>query len=54
VPIIFYWPQARAFEQYLPVETVDIAPTLAAFAGLPAPAVAGRCLDIAPGLCRPD
>ena len=46
VPILFWWPGAAGFEQPLPVETVDIAPTLAALLGLRAPAVDGRCLDL--------
>ena len=39
------------FEQPLPVETVDIMPTLAALIGLPlAPgSVDGRCLDLIAG-----
>ncbi len=46
VPILFWWPGAAGFEQSLPVETVDIAPTLAALSGLPLPEVDGRCLDL--------
>ncbi|MFW2829595.1 alkaline phosphatase family protein [Sphingomonas sp. ID0503] len=46
VPILFWWPGAEGFEQPLPIETVDIAPTLAAIAGIPAPKVDGRCLDL--------
>ena len=46
VPIIFWWPGAEGFEQPVPVETVDIAPTLAAVAGVPTPTVDGRCLDL--------
>jgi arylsulfatase A-like enzyme len=36
------------FEQPLPVETVDIVPTLAALIGLSLPAgeIDGRCLDL--------
>lgn len=34
VPMLFYWPGIRGFEQVLPVETVDILPTLAALIGL--------------------
>jgi len=39
------------FEQPLPVETVDIMPTLAALIGLPlvAGSVDGRCLDLDAG-----
>jgi predicted AlkP superfamily pyrophosphatase or phosphodiesterase len=46
VPILFWWPGATGFEQPLPVETVDIAPTLAALLGIAPPAVDGRCLDL--------
>lgn len=46
VPIVFWWPGADGFEQSLPVETVDIAPTLAALAGVKTPPVDGRCLDL--------
>ncbi len=46
VPILFWWPGAEGYEQPLPVETVDIAPTLAAIAGVKTTAVDGRCLDL--------
>ena len=46
VPILFWWPGAEGYQQPLPVETVDIAPTLAAVVGLTTPAVDGRCLDL--------
>ncbi|MBV8972272.1 MAG: alkaline phosphatase family protein [Sphingomonadaceae bacterium] len=46
VPILFWWPGVKGYEQPLPVETVDIAPTLAAVAGIKAPPVDGRCLDL--------
>ena len=55
VPIIFWWPGAQAFEQSLPVATVDIAPTLAAILGIQTPGVDGRCLDLDRGMgtvCR--
>lgn len=50
VPILFYVPGMRGFEQPLPVETVDILPTLAALVGLVvAPAeIDGRRLDLEP------
>lgn len=34
VPILFWWPGIEGFEQPAPVETVDIAPTLADMVGL--------------------
>lgn len=46
VPILFWWPGARGFEQSLPVETVDIAPTLANRLGVAVPPLDGRCLDL--------
>jgi predicted AlkP superfamily pyrophosphatase or phosphodiesterase len=51
VPILFYRPGIASFEQVLPVETVDILPTLAALIGLGVPAseIDGRCLDLDPG-----
>jgi arylsulfatase A-like enzyme len=51
VPILFYGAGITPFEQSLPVETVDILPTLAALIGLPLAAgeVDGRCLDLDPG-----
>lgn len=57
VPILFWRKGMTGFEQPLAVETVDIAPTLAATIGfkLGAPQVDGRCLDLDPGVgdsCR--
>jgi predicted AlkP superfamily pyrophosphatase or phosphodiesterase len=51
VPILFYQPGMSGFEQALPVETVDIMPTLAALIQLPIPAaeIDGRCIDLAGG-----
>jgi predicted AlkP superfamily pyrophosphatase or phosphodiesterase len=48
VPILFWRKGVPGFEQPSPVETVDIAPTLAAILGLAVPegAFDGRCLDI--------
>ena len=46
VPIVFWWPGADGFEQPLPIETVDIAPTLAAALAIPTPKVDGRCRDL--------
>ncbi|MBX9861008.1 MAG: alkaline phosphatase family protein [Sphingomonas sp.] len=57
VPILFWRKGMTGFEQPLAVETVDIAPTLAATIGmkLAAPDIDGRCLDLDPGVgdtCR--
>ncbi len=51
VPMLFWRKGMTGFEQPSPVETVDIAPTLAALVGLPVPAGAfdGRCLDLDAG-----
>jgi alkaline phosphatase len=51
VPILFYQPNISGFEQPLPVETVDILPTLAALINLPVPSaeIDGRCLDLDAG-----
>lgn len=48
VPILFWRKGLTGFEQPDPVETVDIAPTLAAIVGLDLPegTFDGRCLDI--------
>jgi len=48
VPILFYQPGIAGFEQALPVETVDILPTLAALIHLPIPTaeIDGRCIDL--------
>lgn len=52
VPILFWWPGVVAETRGQPVETVDIAPTLAGVAGIRPPApVDGRCLDLG-GNCR--
>lgn len=51
VPIIFWWPGAQGQERFLPIRTIDIAPTLAPIIGVPTPAgLDGRCIDLqAPG-----
>lgn len=52
VPILFWWPGAPAETRDQPIETVDIAPTLAGVAGVRPPVpVDGRCLDLG-GNCR--
>ena len=54
VPMLFWRKGMAGFEQPNSVETVDIAPTLAAMVGLSVPKTEfdGRCLDVMPGLCR--
>ena len=51
VPIVFWRRGMRGFEQPHPVETVDIAPTLAALIGLRVSdgTFDGRCLDLDAG-----
>ena len=46
VPSVFWWPGAQGYEQTLPVETVDIAPTLARISRITTPEVDGRCLNL--------
>lgn len=48
VPILFWWQGIRGFQQPTAVETVDIAPTLAALIGLEIPAIEidGRALPL--------
>jgi predicted AlkP superfamily pyrophosphatase or phosphodiesterase len=56
VPLVFWRKGTAGFEQPLSVQTVDIAPTLAALLRLPMPDVDGRCLDLDGGAgdsCRP-
>ena len=53
VPILFWWPQIRAHASTKPIETVDIAPTLAAIAAVLTPRLDGKCLKrVAAGRCR--
>jgi alkaline phosphatase len=51
VPILFYRSGASGFEHPLPIETVDILPTLAALIGLSIPAgeIDGHCVDLDAG-----
>ncbi|RYD53754.1 MAG: alkaline phosphatase family protein [Sphingomonadales bacterium] len=50
VPILFWRKGMTAFEQPLAVETVDIAPTLAALLQIPVPVeIDGKCLDLDSG-----
>lgn len=49
VPIIFWWPGVTATDPTMPIETVDIAPTLAPLLRITAPPVDGRCVEIGQG-----
>lgn len=52
IPILFWWPGAEAQERFLPLETTDIAPTLASLVGLAPPAgLDGRCHALRAGAC---
>ncbi len=51
VPILFWWPGAAPDTPDTAVETVDIAPTLAALAGVKTPVVDGRCVELGGGMC---
>ena len=46
VPILFWWRGAEPFEQPVAIETVDIAPTLAAILGVKTPLLDGVCRDL--------
>ncbi|CAL1692763.1 Alkaline phosphatase PhoK [Brevundimonas subvibrioides] len=47
VPIVFWSPEMSSQERYLPIRTIDIAPTLAQAMGVKAPDdLDGRCLDL--------
>jgi predicted AlkP superfamily pyrophosphatase or phosphodiesterase len=46
VPILFWWPAATGEERFLPIRTIDIAPTLAHVIGVETPKVEGRCIDL--------
>ncbi|WP_116091631.1 alkaline phosphatase family protein [Sphingomonas crusticola] len=52
VPILFWWPGVGAAQRPEPIETVDIAPTLAAVTGVAAPQVDGKCLVMVAATCR--
>ena len=51
VPILFWWPGAPSETRATPIETVDIAPTLAAVAGVKTPEVDGRCVALTAETC---
>jgi predicted AlkP superfamily pyrophosphatase or phosphodiesterase len=46
VPILFWTPSAPAQERFLPIRTIDIAPTLATVIGIQTPPVSGRALPL--------
>jgi len=56
VPIVFWWPGAEGQERFLPMRTIDIAPTLANLIGVkPDAEIDGRCMDLpqfAKGRCE--
>ena len=46
VPILFWKPGTQAQERFLPIRTIDIAPTLATVIGIQTPPTAGRALQL--------
>lgn len=54
VPIVFWWPGAPRLTSPAPVETVDIAPTLAAAIGIAPPAIDGHCRSEVASCKRPQ
>ena len=46
VPILFWQPGTQAQERFLPIRTIDIAPTLATVIGIQTPPTAGRALQL--------
>ena len=46
VPIVFWKPQGTGQERFLPIRTVDIAPTLAAVVDIASPVVEGHALPL--------
>jgi predicted AlkP superfamily pyrophosphatase or phosphodiesterase len=53
VPILFWWSGAEPKSPDQPIETVDIAPTLAAILGVKPPAdLDGQCIDLGQGCGR--
>jgi predicted AlkP superfamily pyrophosphatase or phosphodiesterase len=53
VPILFWWKGVRPQSPSTPIETVDIAPTLAAIANVATPTVDGACQEtVARGVMR--
>ncbi len=49
VPIIFWTPHAEGQERFMPVRTIDIAPTIANIIGVETPKLDGRCMDLGLG-----
>ncbi|CAN7437383.1 alkaline phosphatase family protein [Phenylobacterium sp. LjRoot219] len=49
VPILFWWRGVTPAREAAPMETVDIAPTLAPLMAVAAPQVDGRCVEIGQG-----
>jgi predicted AlkP superfamily pyrophosphatase or phosphodiesterase len=52
VPMLFWWRGVTPEQRPEAVETVDIAPTLAAITGVATPAIDGKCLPQVAGACR--
>lgn len=58
VPIIFWWPESKGEERFMPLRTIDIAPTVANLIGVkPTNEIDGRCVDLPDfinGKCKAD
>lgn len=52
VPIVFWWPGVEAQPGAAPIETVDIAPTLAPMIGVTPPPIDGHCVELGQGCPR--
>jgi len=52
VPILLWWPGVAHTPEPTPMETVDIAPTLAAMLKVKPPAIDGRCVEVGQGCPR--
>lgn len=53
VPILFWTPDGKGQERFMPVRTIDIAPTLANIIGVEMKNVDGRCMDLGLGEAPP-
>ncbi|WP_232476275.1 alkaline phosphatase family protein [Flavisphingomonas formosensis] len=54
VPILFWWPGVSADDRKIPIETVDIAPTLATVIGVKTSKLDGKCLTLAANMPCPQ
>lgn len=52
VPILIWWQGVAATDEARPMETIDIAPTLAAMLGVKPPPIDGHCVEVGQGCPR--